>query len=93
MSNKRFQSYKKKTKKKSRQKKMQKNVAVQSGKNPIDAPQKFVTISIEEVLDRIAAYERKGDITHEQAFEAAERYVNIKPGEVVVPKEVYDSWS
>lgn len=93
MSNKRAQNYKKKTKKKSSQKKPQKKVAVQSAKKSIGDCQRIVNISIEEIFDRIASCERKGDITHAQAFELAERYANVKPDEVIVPKKLYDSWS
>lgn len=89
MSNKKIKGSKKKNKNKSSQKKAQKKVAISSSKNTIGDFQ-VVNISIEEILDRIAAYERKGDITHAQAFEGAERYANIKPGEVVIPKEMYD---
>ena len=90
MSNKKIKGSKKKNKNKSSQKKAQKKVAISSRKNTIGDFQVAVNISIEEILDRIAAYERKGDITHAQAFEGAERYANTKPGEVVIPKEMYD---
>ncbi len=93
MSNKRAQNYKKKTKKKSSQKNTQKRVAVQSGTKTIGDCQTFVNLSIEEIFDRIASCERKGNITHAQAFEVAERYANQKPGEIFVPKEVYNAWS
>ena len=93
MSNKKAKNYKKRTKKKSSRKKAPKIAAVQSSKNTIGDCQKIECISLEEILDRIAAFERKGDITHVQALEVAERYANVKPGEVVVPKEVYDSWT
>lgn len=91
MSNKRAQSYKKRTKRS--QKSRKKKITVQSDKNTIGECQRAVFISIEEILERIAASERRGDLTHAQAFELAERYANTKADEIIVPKEAYDSWT
>lgn len=92
MSNKRAQSYKKRTKKKSSKKKQHKKLSIQSDKNTMVEYQRVVFISIEEILERLAASERRGDLTHAQAFELAERYANTKSDEIIVPKEAYDSW-
>ena len=67
-------------------------ITIKAEKKTMGNSPSFVTISFEEILDRIAACERKGDITHVQALEVAERYAATKQNEVVVPVDLYNSW-